>query len=138
MENNSNIRFAYFKAQTSTGVGIICMALQRPVKYSQSNQYRAGFAFYSPNDPEAFSKERARKIALGRLNSWREDEDGEFGYRLKFNFGTSADKVNLADVFSFGMKNMLKMETPRWAQKAYERGQLFVGLTEVKDRQVVL
>ncbi len=140
MENTSNIRFAYFKAQTSSGVGIICMALSRPPKDSSSTTYRAGFAFYSPNETEAFSKDRARKIALGRLNNWRLrcNELEEIGYRLEFDFSECGDKLNLQEVFAYGMKEMLATETPRWAQKAFERGQLLVGLTEVKDRQVVL
>lgn len=139
MEITSNIRFAYFKAQTSTGIGIICVALQRPEKGSSSTTYRAGFSFYSPNETEAFSKTIARKIAEGRLKNWRTENEDEVGFRLEFNFKeTDCDKFNLTEVFAYGMKEMLGLDAPRWAIKAFERGELFVGLTEVKERQSVL
>jgi len=141
MENNivSSTRFAYFKAQTSNGMGIICMSLLRPPKGSSSTTYRAGFSFYSPNETEAFSKTIARKIAAGRLNTWRTENQDEAGFRLEFNFPeANCEKFNLTEVFAHGMKEMLRLDAPRWAVKAFERGELFVGLTEVKERQNVL
>ncbi len=137
MENN--IRFAYFKAHTSNGVGIICMSLVRPPKGSSNITYRAGFSFYSPNETQSFSKTRARKIAAGRLNNWRGNEMNEVGYRLEFDFPQEdCKKFNLTEVFAYGMKEMLLTDSPRWAQRAFEKGELFIGLTEVKERQAIL
>lgn len=139
MEITSNIRFAYFKAQTSTGIGIICMAVQRPTKGSTSTTYRAGFSFYSPNETEAFSKTIARKIAEGRLKNWRTEGEDEVGFRLEFNFKEAdCTKFNLTEVFAYGMKEMLGLEAPRWAVKAFNHKELYIGLTEVKERQSVL
>ncbi len=143
MEIVSNIRFAYFKANTPNGLGVICVALKRPERGSSSTTYRAGFSFYSPNETEAFSKSIARKIAAGRLNNWRTTnkmpQEEEVGLRLEFNFSESdCSKFNLTEVFAYAMKEMLPLGAPRWAVKAFEQGELYVGLTEDVSRQCVL
>lgn len=134
---NSNIRFAYFKAQTNSGNGIVCAALQRPPKGSTSTKYRAGFSFYSPNETKSFSKDRARQMAMGRLLNWRTNENSK-KFRLEFDFSVEpGEKFNLQDVFSFCMITMMS-NAPHWVSRAFDNDQLFVGLTEEEERQIIL
>ena len=94
--SDNNVRLCYFLAQTKRGIGYICMALERPAKDSTSRTYRAAFAFCSPEEGKQFSKQKARAMALGRLNTYN-----RLSAENRITFDCTADNIN--EVFQAGL-----------------------------------
>lgn len=95
---DKNIRLCYFMVQTNKGIGYICVALKRPAKDSDSNVYRAGFSFCSPQEGKKFSKSKARAMAMGRLATFNRNQTEVTDRTDRLEFGWSAK--NLTEVFS--------------------------------------
>jgi hypothetical protein len=122
-----NIRFAYFTARTNKGFGYICMAMKRPVKDSLNNIYEVAFSCYSPIEKKCFTKEIARKIAVGRLNNKKSDE-----HKMILNWTTNSNDPNfhIVDVAGYAFDHAVDENfLPGWALKAAKRGQISSGLS---------
>lgn len=96
---NRDIVFGYFKVPTDGGDGMVCVALKRPPRGSESREYFAAFSFCSPEDN--FNSKIARTITLNRLAN-----DGRV-----IQFSASSDK--LRDVFVQALKLAIDTERPK-------------------------
>lgn len=117
INEDKNIRLCYFMSKTNKGIGYICMALLRPAKDSNSNTYRAGFSFCSPQEGKKFSKQKARAMAMGCLNTF----DRNKANRLEFECSAK----NLTEVFSQGLEIAKQLKIPMldenniWIEKQF-------------------
>jgi len=68
------LKYGYFKVNTLSGTGYVCVALCRPEV--NETRHTASFSFCSPKE-KSFSKKRGRTIANGRL---------EIGKLVEFNY----------------------------------------------------
>jgi hypothetical protein len=108
-------------------LGIVCIALNRPTKGSNSNTYRAAFASYSPSDDKPFSKSNARNAAIGRILNWRTEHKNvkgevcETNPRIEFQYinNTEDGKFNLTNAFDHAlMQGVDSWAVPSWVGRS--------------------
>jgi hypothetical protein len=118
---NVNVKYGYFQAETPSGMGYICVALTRPAK-GMFGDCSAGFSFYSPKENVSFSKELARKVAVGRLNTLGREKSRS----ISFEPTNTCQLMNLfVRALEEGIFNNL---VPSWVLRAARNNKLFLGL----------
>jgi hypothetical protein len=98
---NRDVVFGYFQVPTDFGNGKICVALKRPPRNSNQNEYSAAFSFCSPADN--FSGKFARTRTLSQLANGS-------SRILKFNADTDSKK--LREVFVQALKLAIETDKP--------------------------
>jgi len=96
---NRDIVFGYFKVPAEGGDGMVCVALKRPPRGSESREFFAAFSFCSPEDN--FSSKVARTRTLNQLAN---------GGSKVLRFDRKDDK--LRDIFVQALKLAMETEKP--------------------------
>lgn len=145
----SDTVYGFFTAHVDTStyvfrdrdlVGYICIRLDRPSKDSDSNKYKASFAFCSPfdapKDTSGFNRQfraLSRKIADDRMLTTRKK------CYIEFEFNKN-EQTNLYDIFEFAVNKLNDINTaassdlkiPRW----FFSSQITRGLPNSKFKNV--
>jgi len=134
-----NVIFGYFKMETTTGVGHACVALLRPEKGSHSAEYKAAVAFGSPLD--VMNRNKARKIAFGRLFSDRENRNFTFTCKAETIVGVMQDALRHASstdlIITKGDRQRKMLYSPKWLQVALGESKIFEPTRISKEKKEI-